>query len=128
MLNNVCLTGRLTADPEIRTTTSGAKVTSFCLAVTRDYVKQGAERETDWIDCVGWNQIADLIGRYLHKGSLVAVTGRIQTRTYEDRDGKNRKVTEVTLTNISFLDKKEAKEEPVDDSPIIAPNEEDYPF
>ena len=125
MLNNVCLIGRLTADPEVRTTTSGAKVTSFCLAVTRDYVKQGAERETDWVDCVGWNQIADLIGRYLHKGSLVAVTGRIQTRTYEDRDGKNRKMTEVTLTNISFLDKKESTKE---EEPVIVPNDEDMPF
>lgn len=116
MLNVVSLVGRLTSDPEVKTTTSNNKVTSFCLAVNRDYVKQGEERQTDWIDCVGWNQIAELIGKHLHKGSQIAVTGRIQTRNYEDRDGKKRKVTEVLLSNITFLEKKEStkEEDPVE--------------
>lgn len=126
MLNVVSLVGRLTSDPEVKTTTNNNKVTSFCLAVNRDYVRQGAERETDWIDCVGWNQIAELIGKHLHKGSQVAVTGRIQTRNYEDRDGKKRKVTEVLIGYITFLDKKEAKE--ASEEPPIAADDEDLPF
>lgn len=127
MLNVVTLIGRLTADPEVRSTTNDNKVTSFCLAVNRNYAKQGAERETDWIDCVGWNQTAELIGKHFHKGSQIAITGRLQTRTYEDRDGKKRKVTEVLVTSFNFLDKKETREE-TRDEPLIAADDEDIPF
>ena len=81
MLNTVSLIGRLTKEPELRTTSSGASVVTTCLAVQRDYVKKDEERQTDFIDCVGWNQIAELISKYLHKGSQIAVTGRLQTRT-----------------------------------------------
>lgn len=122
MLNVVTMIGRLTADPEVRTVPSGASVTSICLAVQRDYVKQGEERQTDFIDCVAWNQTADLIGKYLRKGSQIAVAGRLQTRSYEDREGNKRKATEVVISNISFCEKREARE------PEIASDDDDLPF
>lgn len=123
MLNNVALVGRLTADPELRTTPQGTNVCSFCLAVNRDYVKKGAERQTDFIDVVAWDKTAEAICKYLKKGSQMSLVGSIQTRNYEDRDGKKRKTTEVVATTVSFLDKKETKDEPV-----IASDDEDMPF
>lgn len=123
MLNNISLIGRLTADPELRTTPTGSSVISFCLAVQRDYVKQGEERQADFIDCVAWNQTAEIISRFMHKGSSLAVTGRLQTRTYEDREGNKRKVSEVNVQNVSFIDK---KTEPMDEP--IASDDDDLPF
>ena len=123
MLNNISLIGRLTADPELRTTPTGSSVISFCLAVQRDYVKQGEERQADFIDCVAWNQTAEIIKRFMHKGSSLAVTGRLQTRTYEDREGNKRKVSEVNVQNVSFIDK---KSEPMDEP--IASDDDDLPF
>lgn len=123
MLNNISLIGRLTADPELRTTPTGSSVISFCLAVQRDYVKQGEERQADFIDCVAWNQTAEIISRFMHKGSSLAVTGRLQTRTYEDREGNKRKVSEVNVQNVSFIDK---KSEPMDEP--IASDDDDLPF
>ena len=123
MLNNISLIGRLTADPELRTTPTGSSVISFCLAVQRDYVKQGEERQADFIDCVAWNQTAEIINRFMHKGSSLAVTGRLQTRTYEDREGNKRKVSEVNVQNVSFIDK---KSEPMDEP--IASDDDDLPF
>ena len=123
MLNNISLIGRLTADPELRTTPTGSSVISFCLAVQRDYVKQGEERQADFIDCVAWNQTAEIINRFMHKGSSLAVTGRLQTRVYEDREGNKRKVSEVNVQNVSFIDK---KSEPMDEP--IASDDDDLPF
>ena len=123
MLNNISLIGRLTADPELRTTPTGSSVISFCLAVQRDYVKQGEERQADFIDCVAWNQTAEIISRFMHKGSSLAVTGRLQTRVYEDREGNKRKVSEVNVQNVSFIDK---KSEPMDEP--IASDDDDLPF
>lgn len=123
MLNNISLIGRLTADPELRTTPTGSSVISFCLAVQRDYAKQGEERQTDFVDCVAWNQTAEIINRYMHKGSSLAVTGRLQTRIYEDREGNKRKVSEVNVQNVSFIDK---KSEPMDEP--IASDDDDLPF
>lgn len=99
MINTVVLTGRLTKDIELRRTTSGKTCTSFTLAVNRN------KKETDFINCVAWDKVAELLERYTHKGSQIGVEGRIQTRNYDDRNGKKVYVTEVLVNSISFLDK-----------------------
>ncbi|MEG0913382.1 MAG: single-stranded DNA-binding protein [Oscillospiraceae bacterium] len=106
MLNQVALMGRLTADPELRHTPSNISVTTFTLAVNRSYVKQGAERQTDFIDVVAWRNTADFICRYFKKGQMMAVEGSIQTRTYTDKEGKNRKAFEVLANNVYFTESK----------------------
>ena len=102
MLNRVILMGRLTAIPELKTTQSGNSVTSFSVAVDRNYVKQGEERKADFINCVAWRNTAEFICRYFGKGSMIAVEGQLQTRTYQAKDGSNRYVTEVMVDNVSF--------------------------
>ena len=102
MLNRVILMGRLVADPELKTTGSGISVTSFRIAVDRNYVKQGEERKADFIDIVCWRQQAEFVCRYFGKGSLIAIEGQLQTRTYQAKDGTNRNVVEVVADNISF--------------------------
>lgn len=99
MINSVVLTGRLTKGIELRRTTSGKTCTSFTLAVNRN------KQETDFINCVAWDKLAELLERYTHKGSQIGVEGRIQTRNYDDRNGKKVYVTEVLVNSISFLDK-----------------------
>ena len=94
--------GRLVADPELKTTASGVSVTSFRIAVDRSYVKSGEERKADFIDIVCWRQQAEFVCRYFGKGSLIAVEGQLQTRTYQAKDGTNRYVVEVVADNISF--------------------------
>ncbi len=106
MLNQVALMGRLTADPELRHTPSDIAVTTFTLAVNRSYVKQGAERQTDFIDIVAWRNTADFICRYFKKGQMMAVEGSIQTRTYTDKEGKNRKAFEILANNVYFTESK----------------------
>ncbi|MCH5202706.1 MAG: single-stranded DNA-binding protein [Oscillospiraceae bacterium] len=102
MLNRVILMGRITAAPELKTTSSGVSVTSFSLAVDRNYVKQGEQRQTDFINVVCWRQQAEFVCRYFGKGSMIAIEGQLQTRTYQAKDGTNRYVTEVVADNISF--------------------------
>ena len=87
MLNQVSLMGRLTADPELRHTPNDVAVTTFTVAVNRSYVKQGAERQADFIDVVAWRNTAEFVCRYFKKGQMIAVTGSIQTRNYQDREG-----------------------------------------
>lgn len=106
MLNNVVLMGRLTAEPEPRKTPNDISTTRFTIAVDRNYAKQGQERQTDWIDCVAWRQTADFICKYFHKGSMIAVTGSIQTRNYEDKQGNKRKSVEVIIDEASFCGEK----------------------
>lgn len=106
MLNCVIIMGRLTADPELKTTPSGTSVVSFCVAVDRSYVRQGEERQTDFINVVAWRQTADFITRYFHKGSMIAVQGSIQTRNYEDKNGNKRTAVEVLAGNVSFCGSK----------------------
>ena len=105
-LNSVTLMGRLTTDPELKTTQSGVSVTSFCVAVDRKYQPQGQEKKTDFIDIVAWRNTADFICKYFKKGSMIGIEGEIQTRTYTDQDGKNRKVTEILANNVSFCESK----------------------
>lgn len=102
MLNRTILMGRLVADPELKTTASGISVTSFRIAVDRSYVKSGEERKADFIDIVCWRQTAEFVCRYFSKGSLIAVEGQLQSRTYQAKDGTNRYVVEVVADNVSF--------------------------
>jgi single-strand DNA-binding protein len=105
--------GRLVADPELKTTASGISVTSFRIAVERSYVKNGEERKADFIDIVCWRQTAEFVCRYFSKGSLIAVEGQLQSRTYQAKDGTNRYVVEVMADNVSFTgESKQISEQP----------------
>ena len=107
MINRVVLVGRLTKDPVLRKTANGASVTSFTLTCTRRY-KQEGQPDADFINTVVWNKTADSVSQYTHKGSLVGVEGRIQTRSYDDKDGKRVYVTEVVADSVQFLESKSA--------------------
>lgn len=109
MLNRVVLMGRLTAEPELKTTGSGISVASFNIAVERNYCKQGEERETDFIAVVAWRQTAEFICKYFAKGQLIALEGSLQTRAYQDKNGNNRTVTEVLADNVFFTGDKREK-------------------
>ena len=106
MLNCAVIMGRLVADPELRTTPNGISVTSFCVAVDRSFVKAGEERKADFINVVAWRQTADFVTRYFHKGSMRAVQGSIQTRSYEDKNGNKRTAVEIVADNVSFCGSK----------------------
>ncbi len=106
MLNCAIIMGRLVADPELRTTTGGISVTSFCVAVDRNYVKPGEDRQADFINVVAWRQTADFVTRYFRKGSMIAVQGSIQTRSYEDKSGIKRTAVEIVADNVSFCGSK----------------------
>lgn len=106
MVNCAILMGRLRKDPELRTTQSGTSVTSFTVAVDRDYVRQGEERQTDFINVVSWRQTAEFVSRYFQKGSMIAVQGSIQTRNYEDKHGNKRTAVEVIADKVSFCGSK----------------------
>ncbi len=102
MLNRVILMGRITQDLELKQTQSGVSVLSFNIAVDRGYVRQGEERQTDFISCVAWRQRAEFINNYFAKGRMIAVEGSLQTRTYDDKNGVKHYVTEVVVDNVSF--------------------------
>ena len=105
MINKVILIGRLTRDPELRKTQSDASVVSYTIAVNRR-VQTPGQPDADFINCVAWNKIADLMEQYLHKGSLVGVEGRIQTRSYDNQQGQRVYVTEIFTESIQFLESK----------------------
>lgn len=105
MLNRVILIGRLARDPELRYTTSGIAVATFAIAVDRPFTSQSGEREADFIDIVVWRKLAETCANHLGKGRLIAVEGRMQTRSYDDNNGIRRKVTEVVAENVRFLDR-----------------------
>ncbi|ADC52163.1 single-strand DNA-binding protein SSB (plasmid) [Alkalihalophilus pseudofirmus OF4] len=104
MLNRVILVGRLTKDPELRYTPSGVAVANFTLAVNRTFSNQNGERDADFINCVVWRKPAENVANYLKKGSLAGVDGRIQTRSYDDNEGKKQFVTEVVAESVQFLE------------------------
>ncbi len=108
MINRVVLVGRLTRDPELRKTQNGTSVCSFTMAVNRRMQTQG-QPDADFISCVAWNKLADLMTQYLHKGSLIGLEGRIQTRNYDNQQGQRVYVTEVVADNIQFLEPKNAQ-------------------
>ena len=106
MFNLVVLTGRLTADPELKYTTNNVPVTSFSIAVNRRY-KQGEEQQADFINIVAWRQTAEFVSKYFQKGSMIGIEGSIQTRRYVDKDtGKNRTAFEVIANNVRFVESK----------------------
>ena len=101
-MNKVILTGRMVAEPELKTTASGIETTTFRIAVNRDYVKQGEERKADFFNVVAWRQTAAFICKYFHKGDGINLVGKLQSRQYEAKDGSNRYVVEVIADNVEF--------------------------
>ncbi len=107
MLNHITIMGRLTRDPEIRYTQSQTPVTSFTLAVDRDFGgRDGGDRQTDFIDCVAWRQTAEFVSKYFTRGSMAVVSGRLQIRDWTDREGGKRRSAEVVVDNIYFGESK----------------------
>ncbi len=106
MLNKIILMGRLTRDPELRRTGSGTAVTSFSLAVDRDFKSQSGEKETDFIDIVAWRNTAEFVSKYFTKGRMAVVEGRLQIRDWTDKDGGKRRSAEVVADNVYFGDSK----------------------
>ena len=127
MLNRIVIIGRLTRDPEVRSTANGTPVCTFTLAVDRSFKSASGERETDFIPVVVWRQLGETCGRYLAKGKLAAVDGRLQIRTYQAQDGSKRTAAEVVADNVRFLSPK--SEPSVNDSEVdLAPPLDDIPF
>ena len=138
-MNKVTLIGRLVRDPEMKYTPgNGAAVTNFTIAVDK-FVKKGEEKQADFINCVAWNKTAELIAQYFTKGKMIAISGRIQTRTYDAKDGTKRYVTEVVADELQFLDNKNSNSESTgqnynagnvntSDEDITPVNDGDIPF
>ena len=122
-MNKVFLIGRLTRDPELRYTSSNIAVATFSIAVDRNFSNAAGEREADFINIVVWRKQAENVKNYMHKGSQVAIDGRIQTRSYDDTDGKKRYVTEVVADNVQFLDSKGSRDA---SAPTSAPEPTPY--
>ena len=107
MINNVVLVGRLTRDPELQYTPSNVAVATFSLAVNRNFKNQAGDREADFINCMIWRKPAELLSEWCKKGNLVAITGRIQTRSYENQQGQRVYVTEVVAESFQLLEKRD---------------------
>ena len=130
MLNHITIMGRLVRDPELRRTGSGIAVASFTVAVDRDFGgRDGGEKETDFIDCVAWRQTGEFVSKYFSKGRMIVVSGRLQIRSWTDKDGNKRRTAEVVADNCYFGDSK-----PADDSknasnyhPPVSAAGNDYP-
>ena len=122
MLNKIFIMGRLVRDPEMRHTQNGTPVTSFTLAVDRDFKdKQSGERATDFIDCIAWRSTAEFVCNYFGKGRMAVVEGSLQIREWKDKDGNNRRSTEVVAENVYFGDSKKS-----DAAPATAPQGEGF--
>ncbi len=127
MLNRVILMGRLVEAPELKTTNTGKSVTSFRIAVDRNYIKTGEERKADFFNIICWNNTAEFVCRYFSKGSLIALEGKLQSRTYQATDGTNRYVTEVVADTVSFTgERRNTKNtnnnyQPISDPPTAPP-------
>lgn len=112
MINRVILVGRITKDPEIRYLTNGTSTVAFTVAVDRSFVGQNGERQADFINCVAWRAQADFISRYIKKGHMMSVEGRIQTRQFQDQQGQTRYVTEVLAESVSSLQPRDPNQAP----------------
>ncbi|KAF5048232.1 single-stranded DNA-binding protein [Oscillibacter valericigenes] len=121
MLNKIILMGRLTRDPELRRTGSGTAVTSFSLAVDRDFKSQSGEKETDFIDIVAWRTTAEFVSKYFSEGRMAIVEGRLQIRDWTDKDGGKRRSAEVVADNMYFGDSKRGAESGGDHAPAYGP-------
>lgn len=121
MLNHITIMGRMTKDPELRRTGSGVAVASFTVAVDRDFSgKDGGEKETDFIDCVAWRGTGEFVDKYFKKGSMAVVSGRLQIRSWTDKDGNKRRSAEVVADNVYFGEAKRSETYNSDDN--LAPN------
>ena len=118
MFNKVTLIGRLTKDPEVRSSANNVSITHFTLAVNRNFTNSQGEREADFIPIVAFKTLAETCGKYLNKGKLIAVSGQIQTRNYEDKNGVKQYTTEVIANEIQFLDKKNSIDKQPDNPSI----------
>lgn len=113
MLNHIVIMGRLTRDPELRRTGSGLAVAGFTVAVDRDFAnKDSGERETDFIDCVAWRSTGEFVSKYFSKGSMAVVSGRLQIRSWEDKDGNKRRTAEIVADNVYFGGSKRGDQQP----------------
>ncbi|NIK11173.1 single-stranded DNA-binding protein [Alkalibacillus almallahensis] len=110
MLNRSVLTGRLTKDPDLRYTNNGVAVANFTIAVNRPFQNQNGEQEADFINCVIWRKPAENLAQYMGKGSMVGVDGRIQTRSYDNQEGKRIFITEVVAESVQFLETKQSNQ------------------
>ena len=131
MLNTITIMGRLTRDPELRRTNNGTAVTSFTLACERDFAAQGETRETDFIDIVAWRYTAEFVEKYFSKGQMAVVTGRLQIRNWEDKEGNKRRSAEILADHIYFGEgKKDRAEtyEPQGGFSEITGDDSDLPF
>lgn len=128
MINSVVLQGRLTHNPELKTIPNGTSVVSFSIAVQRSYSRD-AEKKVDYIDVVAWRQTAEFVCKYFTKGMSIGITGRIQTDTYTDKEGKQRKRVEVYADKVDFLESKKSADVDTEFTPIeIADESDDLPF
>lgn len=127
MLNRAILMGRLVADPELRHTANNVAVTTFRIAVDRNYTPKGAERQTDFINIVAWRNTADFVSRYFHKGQLVALEGSIQTRSYTDNQGNNRTAFEVVADQVYFAESRNSSSQNPSASSFAPPPAFDEP-
>lgn len=139
MLNHITIMGRLTRDPELRRTNTGKAVTKFTLAVDRDYAEKGAERETDFIGCVAWRGTAEFVDKYFGRGQMAVVSGRLQIRDWEDKDGNKRRSAEIVADNVYFGESKRdagangapsygIKPAPTSDFAVLEDEDEGLPF
>ena len=122
MFNLVVLTGRLTADPELKKTQNGNSVTSFSIAVNRRFNRSVEEQQTDFINIVVWGQSAEFVSKYFKKGSMIGIEGRIQTRKYTDKNGNNRTAFEVVANNVQFVESKRESASPDSEEPASFSN------
>ena len=122
-MNKVILVGNLTRDPELTETPSGVAVCRFAIAVSRDYAHADGSRETDFFNITVWRGRAEVCGKYLKKGNKVAIVGSLQNRSYEDKDGVKRNVTDVIANEVEFLTPKNAQSE-MDDAPVVSSRRE----
>ncbi|KRL88673.1 single-stranded DNA-binding protein [Lactobacillus kalixensis] len=139
MINRSVLVGRLTKDVDLRQTQSGTNVASFTLAVSRPFKDAQGNREADFIQCIAWRKTAEILNQYAHKGSLIGVDGRIQTRSYQNKDNQRVYVTEVVADSITFLDSRpkgqngaqnasQPPQDPFQGSGDITVTDDDLPF
>ena len=131
MLNTITIMGRLTRDPELRRTSSGVAVASFTLACERDFAAQGADKETDFVDIVAWRSTAEFVSKYFTKGRMAVVSGRLQIRNWQDKEGNKRRSAEILADHIYFGEgKKDGAEtyEPQGGFSEITGDDPDLPF
>lgn len=130
-MNSVALIGRLTAEPELKHSQSGKDFTRFCIAVDRNFVKQGEERQADFINITAWQKTAEFVCRYFGKGNRIAINGRIQTGSYTDKDGNKRYTFDVVADNVEFCEAKRnsgGEQDISNDDFIDIPHDEDLPL